>query len=224
MTSQAIVGARAYWNRYYAASFVFGRGTEDILTALIDIPPTGTWLDLGAGSESLLWSIPLQADQLIAVDLDPQRLVLLRRYAASGQPRGAYETVLKLCRRSPADFATRCGRLTATVVADCLTGQPVPFRDGSVSMVTQFGLFGLTASHRDFLTCWNSAHQPLCSGGWCAGANWNSVTVRNRVQLSEQLYAAAFANSGLAPLLIKRVPITGDADFDSVWIYLGRKT
>ncbi len=223
MTSQTIAGAQPYWDRYYAASFTFGCGTEDILTMLAGLPPAAVWLDLGAGSESLLWSIPLDAGQLIAADLDPDRLALLRRYAAAEQPRGAYRTVLKLCGRSVADFAARCRRLTATVVADCLTEHPVPFRDGTVSLVTQFGLLGLASGHRDFLACWNSAHQPLSSGGWCAGANWNAVTACNRVRLSRLLYATAFAGSGITPLLIKRVAVDGDADFDSVWIYLGRK-
>ncbi len=224
MTAQTTAGAQSYWDRYYAGSFTFGWGTEDILAMLAGLPPAAVWLDLGAGSESLLWSVPLNAGQLIASDLDPDRLALLRRYAAAEQPRGAYRTVLKLCRRTDTDFAARCRRLTATVVADCLTEQPVPFRDGTVSLVTQFGLLGLASGHRDFLGCWNSAHRPLSSGGWCAGANWNAVTACNRVRLSRQLYAAAFARSGIAPLLIKRVPVDGDADFDSVWIYLGRKT
>ena len=56
MTSQTIAGAQPYWDRYYAASFTFGCGTEDILTMLAGLPPAAVWLDLGAGSESLLWS------------------------------------------------------------------------------------------------------------------------------------------------------------------------
>jgi hypothetical protein len=224
MTPHTIADAREYWARYYSGEFVFGLGTENILAALQQIPPASTWLDLGAGSESLLWSIPLDAQQLIAVDLDPRRLALLRGYAAARQPRGAYQTALDLCRRSPAEFARRCSCLAATVIADCLTGQPVPARDGCADLVTQFGLLGLTTGHEQFLAAWKNCHQPLAVGGWTSGANWTAASERGRVHLSSQLYAAAFDQARITPLLIEHIPITSDPDFDSVWIYLGRKT
>lgn len=224
MRPQTIAGARLYWERYYSGEFVFGLGTEHILAALQQLPPTGTWLDLGSGSESLLWSIALDARRLIAADLDPHRLDLLRRYAAAGQPRGTYQTVLGLCGRSRHDFTQRCQRLTATVIADCLTGSPLPLQAGCTGLVTQFGLLGLTTCPGSFLASWAACHDPLAAGGWAAGANWNATTQNGRVSLTRQLYTAASARSRMTPLLIERVPITADPDFDSVWIYLGRKT
>ena len=67
MTSQTIAGAQPYWDRYYAASFTFGCGTEDILTMLAGLPPAAVWLDLGAGSESLLWSTPVRGHEKVPV-------------------------------------------------------------------------------------------------------------------------------------------------------------
>jgi hypothetical protein len=224
VTAQTIAAAGEYWDRYYNEDFLFGLGTEDILKTLLDVPAAKTWLDLGAGSESLLWSIPLQAGRLIAADADPQRLALLRAYAAAGQPRGAYRTVLELCGRSPAQFPRRCHALAATVAADCLTSKPLPFKAASADLITQFGLLGLAAGATRFLDCWQHAHAVLADGGWCAGANWNATAPQGRVRLTRQLYSHAFTAAGITPLLITRVPIRGDADFDSVWIYLGRKT
>lgn len=224
MTPQTIAGAAEYWDRYYGEEFVFGLGTEYILRMLLKVAPAGTWLDLGAGSESLLWCIPLRARRLIAADADPQRLARLRAYAAAGQPRGAYRTALELCDRSPADYIRRCRALAATVAANCLTGRPLPFRTGSADLITQFGLLGLARDATSFLDCWQHAHAVLAAGGWCAGANWNATAAHDRVTLTRQLYARAFTAAGITPLLITRVPIDGDADFDSVWIYLGRKT
>lgn len=221
---RTIADAHHYWQRYYNREFIFGLGTEHILATLRQIPPARLWLDLGAGSESLLWSIPLDARHLIAVDLDPHRLALLRAYAAARTPRGAYQTVLDLCGRSRAEFTQRCDRLAATLVADCLTGQPIPVRDGRADLITQFGLLGLSTGHDHFLAAWRACHQPLAAEGWAAGANWNATHPHGRVQLTEQLYTTALAQSGMTPLLIRRIPITADPDFDSVWIYLGRKT
>lgn len=223
MTPRTIADADQYWQQYYGGEFVFGLGTEQIIALLQQISHVGTWLDLGSGSESLLWSIPLAAERHIAVDRDPHRLALLRAYAATGEPRGAYRTVLDLCGHDRSDFTRRCRHLAGCVVADCLTGTPLPVRPGRADLVTQFGLFGLTTGPDQFIGSWNTCHQALSPGGWTAGANWTATATAGRVRLSEPLYASAFAQSGITPLHIERVPISSDPDFDSVWIYLGRK-
>jgi len=224
MTPRTIADADRYWESYYSSEFTFGLGTEHILAALQQLPPARTWLDLGSGSESLLWSIALDARRLIAVDLDPHRLNLLRDCAAARTPRGAYQSVLDLCGRGQSDFAQRCGSLAATVVADCLTGRPLPLQADCADLVTQFGLLGLAPGPGQFLASWAACQIPLAAGGWAAGANWNATNRTGRVQLSEELYTCAFTRSHMTPLLIRCVPIAADPDFDSVWIYLGRKT
>ena len=223
MNPRSIAGASKYWEQYYGSEFIFGLGTEHILAALRQVPPSETWIDVGAGSESLLWSIALETHRLIAVDYDEQRLRILRGYADARQPRGAYKTALDLCDRSPGDFTVRCKRLSATLSADCLNGSFLPLRPGSAGLTTQFGLLGLTTSPDDFIRAWAACHEPLSPGGWAAGANWTATHQRGRVRLTRRLYQAAFTQSGMTPLLIRQVPVSGDLDFDSVWIYLGRK-
>jgi hypothetical protein len=223
VTPQTIAGAGEYWDRYYGSEFVFGLGTERILAALQWVPPAETWADLGAGSESLLWSIALDAHRLIAIDSDVQRLRILRAYARSREPRGAYRTVLALCGRDHADFTARCARASGTLAADCLTGAALPLRPGSADLITQFGLLGLTTSPGHFTRAWHACHEPLSRGGWAAGANWTATRREGRVHLDRQLYQAAFTRAGITPLHIDQVPVSGDPDFDSVWIYLGRK-
>lgn len=223
MTTQAIAGAGEYWERYYAEEFIFGLGTENILAVLRQVPPVGTWADLGAGSESLLWSVALDTCRLVAVDRDEQRLLTLRAYAGARQPRGAYRTALALCGRAPGDFALRCDGLAATVAADCLTGPFLPLRPACAELVTQFGLLGLASTPAHFTSSWVACYEPLSPGGWAVGANWAAVGQPGRVRLTRQLYQAAFVRSGMTPQLIEQVTVSGDPDFDSVWIYLGRK-
>jgi hypothetical protein len=223
VTPQTIASASEYWKQYYGSEFVFGLGTEHILAALRQVPPAGRWIDAGAGSESLLWSTALEARRLIAVDRDEQRLRTLRAYADARQPRGAYRTALALCDRTPSDFTRRCESLSATLTADCLNGSPLPLEPCSADLVTQFGLLGLTTSPGHFTRAWAACHEPLTAGGWAAGANWAAARQPGRVSLTRQLYQAAFTQSGMSPLLIEQVLVSGDPDFDSVWIYLGRK-
>ncbi|MDG4795140.1 class I SAM-dependent methyltransferase [Micromonospora sp. WMMD1082] len=221
--TRTVHDADDYWQRYYHEQFTPGLGTEQILAALGRIPPVRTWLDLGAGSESLFWSIPLTARHLIAVDHDPTRLGILSRYAAAETPRSAYETVLRLCDRTADDFVSRCRSLAATITADCLT-RPLPITPGSVDLVTQFGLLGLTPNRDQFLTGWAHVHALVRPGGWCAGANWiPTVPDGTRVALTESLYRDAFTSTGVHAHLLTRVPITGDPDFTGLWLYLGRR-
>ncbi len=108
MTRQTIAGASEYWERYYGSEFIFGLGTEQILAALRQVPPAETWIDTGAGSESLLWSIALRARRLIAVDRDGHRLRDTPRLRRRPPPPGRLPDRLALCDRTQGDFTARC--------------------------------------------------------------------------------------------------------------------
>lgn len=224
---RTIAGPQEYWERYYAEQFRFGLGTEDVLAALMQVPPVGMWADLGCGSESMLWAIALRAGRLVAVDTDPQRLAILRTFTNAGRPRSVHRTALTLCGRSdPEDFPVRCRSLAATVVADCLTGRPSSdpsLPTAGFELVTQFGLLGLCRDAEHFTDCFTAGHQLLEPGGWAAGANWVARDSQHRVELTEQRYRVAAAHAGIDLLLIHRVRITADPDFTAVWTYIGRK-
>ncbi|MGH3899727.1 MAG: class I SAM-dependent methyltransferase [Pseudonocardiaceae bacterium] len=222
---ETVADATEYWQRYYAEQFHFGLGTEDILAALMSIPPVNTWVDLGCGSESMLWAIALRARQLVAVDDDAQRLDILRQFTAVGRPRGVHTTALQLCGRTdPRDFPARCRSLAALIRADCLTGSlPADLTANPVELVTQFGLLGLCRNTEHFTTCFTSIHRLLTPGGWSAGANWVARHPRGRVELTEQLYRTAAARAEVHLLLLKRIEIA-DPEFPAVWTYVGRTT
>ena len=216
---------REYWQRNYADGFHFGQGTEDILATLMQVPPVNSWVDLGSGSESMLWAIGLRAHKLVAVDADPHRLEILRQFTATGQPRGAHTTALRLCGRTRPDaFSTRCQSLAALVHADCLTG-PLPSDPhlvaGSFHLVTQFGLLGLCHDAEHFTTAFAQFHRLAIPGGWTAGANWVARHPEGRVELTEQLYRTAATQAGVRLLLLHRIPST-DPDFPAVWTYVGQ--
>ncbi|MGH3565797.1 MAG: class I SAM-dependent methyltransferase [Pseudonocardia sp.] len=220
-----VADAREYWRRYYAEQFRFGLGTEDVLAGLMQIPPVGTWVDFGSGSESLLWAIALRAQHLIAVDLNPARLDILRQFAHAAQPRGVHTTALRLCGRPDPDaFARRCHALAGLLLADCLAGPaPSELAEEPVELVTQFGLLGLCRDAVHFSDRFTTLHRVLEPGGWCAGANWVARDPTGRVDLTEALYQHAAGQAGITLLLLHRVP-SADPDFPAVWTYVGRKT
>jgi hypothetical protein len=224
--AQSASGAEDYWRQHYAGQFHFGRGTEDILAALMQVPPVTSWIDLGSGSESLLWAIGLRAHRLVAVDLDLERLAILQQFAAAEQPRAVHVTALELCGRAEPDaFASRCRSLAAVVRAGCLTS-PLPdhpeLTAGRHDLVTQFGLLGLCGSSEHFVTTFQELHQLCSPGSWVAGANWVAHDQRGRVELTENLYHAAAEAADVNLLLLKHIPST-DPNFPSVWTYVGQK-
>jgi hypothetical protein len=221
---QTVADAQQYWQRYYAEQFRAGLGTEDILAALMQIPPVDTWADLGCGSESMLWAIALRARQLVAIDIDEQRLQILRQFTAAGRPRGVHTTALRLCGRTdPDDFPLRCRSVAALIRADCLAG-PLPagphLAPGSFELVTQFGLLGLCRNAEHFTTCFSAIHRLLTPGGWTAGANWVTRHPQGRVELTEQLYQTAATRAGVH-LLLNQIN-SDDPGFPTVWTYVGR--
>ena len=222
-----VADAHEYWRSYYAEQFRFGLGTEDILAALTQIPPVNSWVDLGSGSESLLWAIALQAKRLVVVDADPDRLAILQRFAAAERPRGVHTTALGLCGRTePGAFADRCRSLTHVLHADCL-GHELPtdphLRPSSLELVTQFGLLGLCRDRDHFITAFTRLHRLAVPGGWVAGANWVADSPGGRVDLSAELYRAAADRAGVQLLLLHRIA-SADPDFPAVWTYIGQTT
>jgi SAM-dependent methyltransferase len=220
-----VAGADEYWQRYYAEQFRFGLGTEDILAALMQVSPVGSWVDLGCGSESMLWAIALRARRLVAVDLDPQRLEILRQFTAAVRPRGVHTTALRLCGRTdPGDFAARCRSLAAVVQADCLSGvlpADPHLAPGTFELITQFGLLGLCRDADHFTTSFTHLHRLLTPGGWTAGANWVASYPEGRVELTEQLYQDAATRAGVNLLLLNPIA-SADPDFPAVWTYVGQ--
>lgn len=221
--------AQNYAETYYGDEFRYGQGTEDLLALLDALPPARSWVDLGAGSESLLWAIPLRAQQLVAVDRDPQRLALLHAAAQTAAPRGVHRTAMQLTGRSLGDWMARCRSLRETVPADLLVDE-LPrhpaLAHGAADLVTQFGLLGLVPDGEAFVARFAALHRHLLApGGIAAGANWvssNPTTAAGRVRLSAGLYQQAAARAGIRLHTLRLVPITGDPDFSHVWLYAGR--
>ncbi|SEF37122.1 hypothetical protein SAMN05421837_112235 [Amycolatopsis pretoriensis] len=212
--------AHEYRDTYYARQFVYGMGTEEILTMLRSVPAIDTWLDLGCGSESLLWACALRAGRLTAVDVDPDRLDLLRLNATSTEPRGAYETALQLGGRTPAEWNSLCALVSDVRVADCLDGAAGNLPRSE--LVTQFGLLGLCRDEQHFGERVTWMTDLVVPGGLVAGANWMSAVHPDRLGLHEELYRTAFADAGVELDNLLRIS-SSDTDYPEIWAYTGSR-
>lgn len=213
------IGAHDYWDTYYADEFVFGLGTEHVIELLNEIPPVDSWIDVGAGSESLFWACALSAERLVAVDTEPARLALLWRSSHASAPRGSYRTVLRLSRRTAAEWATVRSSLVGTVVADCLTATPPVAQ--RADLVTQFGLLGLTETRAQFQRSFAALAQLAHPGGWIAGANWMATGRPDRLLLDEELYRASLQRCRVTDVRLRRIA-SADPEYPYLLSYLAR--
>src|SRR5208283_4677783 len=55
-----------YRSRYFYEEFIFGQGTEQLLGLLAEVGQKQRWLDVGCGTTTLFWSVPL--DEVGAID------------------------------------------------------------------------------------------------------------------------------------------------------------
>lgn len=211
--------ALEYWDTYYSQPFLYGMGTENILRLLAGLPPVATWIDLGCGSESLLWACAIRAGALHAVDSDGERLRLLEKHSETTEPTGSYATAIALA-GSGRSWDDIRATLRTTTVADCLTDQPAI--QNTAELVTQFGLLGLCESRDRFRAAVTGSASLLAADGWVAGANWVAADKPERIQLDEQLYLDSFADNGIRLDHVERIAST-DPAYPFVWMYRGKR-
>ena len=212
--------AQQYWQSYYSQPFVYGMGTEVILGMLRRLPAVKNWVDIGCGSESLLWACALRAEHLTAVDSDSERLELLQRNAQQPRPSGSYETAMELGGREPHEWGLICRTLQTTITADCLHGDGAELPRGE--LITQFGLLGLCSDSDQFAERFSWMAQLTTANGMLAGANWMSAIHPGRLQLTEALYQDSCVAAGVELIELTRIPSI-DPNYPEIWAYVGRR-
>jgi hypothetical protein len=230
-------GAREYFQQYLAEyfnmEFVHGMGTEGILDALHGCPRAGRWLDLGAGTSTLLWSIPLRGIESVSCcDLVQEALAVLEEFVRGDKIPRCYWDVMWMYGRTAQDLRYRRELITEFLVFDTFRTWPRRLAERSFDLITAIGNFGLCATPEGYRHCFRHFPAHLASGGRVIGADWirSDAFVReeghDNTYLSVDLTRAAAADAGLEPVYCERVPIFGDRLYDAVivWSLIGAET
>lgn len=217
---------RDYARRYYYGAFLEGQGVEQILEVLAAHGRTGTWLDLGAGTSTLFWSIPLAGITSITTnDVYPEPLKVLDEFARSNEVPECYKEVLQR-RGKPAEHLTVMRRrLNEFVVFDALQEWPPDMAGKTYDLITEFGCFGVAPSGEAFVRCFGYFKPYLKNEGKAVGANW--VRSKHYVSrhggdnsyLSCDLVRGAAQQCRFEVLHCENVPIAGDPDYDAVIVW-----
>ena len=217
---------RAYAERYYAGEFVPGRGLERVLELLSAHGMGGSWLDLGAGPTTLLWSLAFPGVTSIAAnDVDPEALVVLAQRTAAGIVSPCYQEAARRLGRS-ADAVLQAGALLCELLAfDVFDPWPEALSDRRFDLITAMGTFGLADGPEGFSAPFGHVRSHLRAGAIALGANWirseafAARTGRGNAWLDNGVVQHAAASAGLRLVFVERLAIDGDEDYDAVIVW-----
>lgn len=217
---------RAYAQRYYAETFVPGRGFERLLELLAEHATAGSWLDLGAGPTTLLWSLAFpDVTSIAANDVDPEALVVLSERTAAGIVSPCYREVARRLGRS-ADAVLQAGALLRELLAfDVFGPWPLELSERRFDLITAIGAFGLADGPDAFGEPFVHVRSHLRADGIALGANWLRSEVfaaragRGNAWLDVRTVESAAAVAGLRVVFVERVEIAGDEDYDAVIVW-----
>lgn len=213
---------RTYLADYYSESFIYGQGTEHVLSMVSRYSVPGDWLDLGAGTASLFWSIPLPSVASIACcDIVPEALATLDEFRRGVTIPGCYREALEIVGRAEAELEVVRRLRWRYLVFDVMRPWP-EWLGEKYDLITAFAIFGLASDRASFRKAFSYLRGRLKNGGRVIGADWHRSSAfiarekhDNRYVRPELLRAAA-QDAGLTLLECKRHRVAGDPLYSEV--------
>jgi hypothetical protein len=187
-----------YIEEYFNDQFFWGYGTEKILGLLDKHSPGGDWLDLGAGTSTLFWSIGLKKINSISwCDKYVEAFRVFYDFLNSDHIPNCYQEALRLYNRDLSHIQTMRDKFNHFHLFDAFDSWPDYLNDNQYDLITELGTFGLAPNAEGFVDCFKEVYLHLKSNGIVVGANW----IRSR-QMTQRL---RFDNTYLNPSLINAV-------------------
>lgn len=217
---------RKYLDEYFQGPFIYGWGTEDILDNIHDISRIGRWLDLGAGTSSLLWTIPMRGlESVTCCDIVPEALAVLDDFVKSDEIPRCYADVLAMYGVREAELRDRRALFGRYLVFDTFQPWPAQLSGEQFDFMTAVGNFGLSSTVAGYKACFTNVLPYLAPGGTIVGADWTRSETfvaeeghDNRYVSAELLHEAA-AEAGFTVNFCQRRAITDDPLYDSIVVW-----
>jgi hypothetical protein len=219
-----------YRTRYFFDRFVAGQGTEAILDLLARVPAPRNWLDLGAGTTTLFWAIPLKgAHSIDCCDLSPEALSLLSDFVASDEIPPCYREVLAMFGRDAGHLAEMRRHFRNFFVMDAMSAWPSGLLDSSYDLISAIGLFALSASPQDYRDAIRNVASHVANGGHLLGADWIRSAFfveregHDNSYVESSLLAQAAHETGLTLVTSTDCAIEGDPLYSRLIVWLLRR-
>jgi len=159
----------SYFKKFYYHSFEKNKGTEIILDLMSDVGSCEKWLDLGAGSTTIFWSIPMnQVGTIECNDIAFEALKVLSDFSESDFIPKCYEDISLLYNKDKCEIKRKIG---CYHIFNVFQKWPEELHS-DYDLITEFGTFGQAKSEDEFIKSVHYASLHLISGGKLVGANW----------------------------------------------------
>ncbi|NKC19989.1 hypothetical protein CWC29_014325 [Pseudoalteromonas sp. S4498] len=222
--------AKQYFLEYYQGPFIYGQGVEELLKILECYGTKGSWLDLGSGPSTLLWSIPLSGiTSITCSDKHPEMLLILRNFVCSRKIPKCYKDVLEICSRNVDHLADMRKKFSSYYEIDALRPWHGHALSESFDLVTEFGCFGISPSAEAFIDCVGYVKPAITPGGRFIGANWVrsnhyvSLYGGKNSYLCTELIVSAAEIHDMELLHAEMIPVKGDPYYDAVIVWVLNK-
>ena len=210
-----------YFNDYYGSPFREGQGTEEILELINKYACNGTLIDFGSGSNIYFWLLAFKnIEKVLCVDISKEAFFLNEQIRRKELYPNSCEYVIKKYDKNFDDtLKIRVDYLICDVLHSSINNT-IKYNN-----VSQFGLLGLCRSEKEYISNLKKLYNLLEKDGTLLGANWcfsesySKMMGFNNNYLSEKMIQDFSKKQKCKILVVKKVPIANDPNYDSVLIY-----
>lgn len=210
-----------YFNDYYGSPFREDQGTEEILELINKYACDGTLIDFGSGSNIYFWLLAFKnIEKVLCVDISKEAFFLNEQIRRKELYPNSCEYVIKKYDKNFDDtLKIRVDYLICDVLHSSINNT-IKYNN-----VSQFGLLGLCRSEKEYISNLKKLYNLLEKDGTLLGANWcfsesySKMMGFNNNYLSEKIIQDFSKKQNCKILVVKKVPIANDTNYDSVLIY-----
>lgn len=210
-----------YFNDYYGSPFREDQGTEEILELINKYACDGTLIDFGSGSNIYFWLLAFKnIEKVLCVDISKEAFFLNEQIRRKELYPNSCEYVIKKYDKNFDDTLKICVDYLICDVLHSSINNTIKYNN-----VSQFGLLGLCRSEKEYISNLKKLYNLLEKDGTLLGANWcfselySKMMGFNNNYLSEKMIQDFSKKQNCKILVVKKVPIANDQNYDSVLIY-----
>lgn len=210
-----------YFYDYYGSSFKKGQGTEEILKMINKYSCNGTLIDFGSGSNIYFWLLAFQnIEKVLCVDISKEAFFINEQIRLKILYPNSCEYAIKKYDKNFDDVLKIHVDYLICDVLHSSINNTIKYNN-----VSQFGLLGLCRSKKEYISNLKKIYNLLDREGTLLGANWcfsESYSKKmgfNNKYLSKKMIQDFCREQKCKILVVKKVPIINDPNYDSVLIY-----
>ena len=210
-----------YFNDYYGSPFRKGQGTEEILEIINKYACNGTLIDFGSGSNIYFWLLAFKnIEKVLCVDIFKEAFFLNEQIRKKELYPNSCEYAIKKFDKNFDDILKIDVDYLICDVLHSSINNTIKYDN-----VSQFGLLGLCKNEKEYISNLKKIYNLLKKDGILLGANWcfsksySKMMGFNNNYLSEKMIQDFSKKQNCKTLVVKKVPIANDLNYDSVLIY-----